>query len=44
TLTDMPLADIAERTGFASQSALSHAFRRRYGHSPMQLRRPSANG
>ena len=44
TLTDMPLAEIAERTGFASQSALSHAFRRRYGHSPMQLRRPSANG
>lgn len=41
TLTDMPLADIAERTGFANQSALSNAFRRRYGHPPMQLRRPS---
>jgi len=40
-LTDMPLTDIAERTGFANQSALSNAFRRRYGHSPMQLRRPS---
>lgn len=39
-LTDMPLADIAERTGFANQSALSNAFRRRYGHPPMQLRRP----
>ncbi|OLO04384.1 AraC family transcriptional regulator [Salinicola socius] len=41
TSTDMPLADIAERTGFANQSALSHAFRRHYGHSPMQLRRLS---
>ncbi|KAA0015645.1 helix-turn-helix domain-containing protein [Salinicola corii] len=40
-LSDMPLADIAERTGFANQSALSNAFRRRYGHPPMQLRRPS---
>ncbi|WP_110656406.1 helix-turn-helix domain-containing protein [Salinicola halimionae] len=40
-LTDMPLADIAERTGFANQSALSNAFRRRYGHSPTHLRRPS---
>ncbi|OLO07699.1 AraC family transcriptional regulator [Salinicola sp. MH3R3-1] len=41
-LTDLPLADIAERTGFANQSALSNAFRRRYGHSPVQLRRPSS--
>ncbi|WP_136064488.1 AraC family transcriptional regulator [Modicisalibacter radicis] len=40
----LPLSEIAARTGFASQSALSHAFRRAYGHPPGQLRRqPSLN-
>ncbi|WP_110647395.1 AraC family transcriptional regulator [Salinicola peritrichatus] len=39
TSTQLPLAEIAERTGFANQSALSHAFRRHYGHPPIQLRR-----
>lgn len=37
--TDLPLAEIAEVTGFANQSALSHAFRRRFGHPPVELRR-----
>lgn len=40
TLTRMPLSDIAEHTGFASQSALSNAFRRHYGHPPRHLRHP----
>lgn len=34
----LPLTDIAIQTGFANQSALSHAFRRSYGASPRQLR------
>ncbi|AZM95455.1 AraC family transcriptional regulator [Vreelandella venusta] len=34
----LPLTDIAIQTGFANQSALSHAFRRNYGLSPRQLR------
>ncbi|MFI0474539.1 helix-turn-helix domain-containing protein [Halomonas sp. HMF6819] len=34
----LALADIAVQTGFANQSALSHAFRRRYGCSPRALR------
>lgn len=34
----LPLTDIAIQTGFANQSALSHAFRRHYGASPRQLR------
>lgn len=42
TSTNTPLAEIAERTGFANQSALSHAFRRHYGHPPTQLRRSPA--
>ncbi|XKH59185.1 helix-turn-helix domain-containing protein [Halomonas sediminis] len=37
-----PLADIAVQTGFANQSALSHAFRRNYGLSPRQLRQDLA--
>ncbi|MBL1376061.1 AraC family transcriptional regulator [Zobellella iuensis] len=37
--TAMPLVDIAERVGFSSQSALTHAFRRRYGQAPGLLRR-----
>lgn len=35
----LPLADIALQTGFASQSTLSHAFRRCFGTSPRTLRR-----
>lgn len=35
----LPLSEIAAQTGFASQSALSHAFRRVYDHPPGQLRR-----
>ncbi|WP_111414675.1 AraC family transcriptional regulator [Billgrantia lactosivorans] len=35
----MPLSQIALNTGFAHQSALSHAFRSAYGHPPSQLRR-----
>ena len=34
----LPLTDIAIQTGFANQSALSHAFRRSYGVSPRKLR------
>ncbi|WP_251976841.1 helix-turn-helix domain-containing protein [Salinicola avicenniae] len=37
--TPLPLAEIAALTGFANQSALSNAFRRRYGHPPTHLRR-----
>ncbi|EPC01348.1 hypothetical protein L861_12300 [Litchfieldella anticariensis FP35 = DSM 16096] len=39
TSTRLPLSEIAAHTGFANQSALSHAFRRAYGHPPSQLRR-----
>ncbi|WP_355660239.1 AraC family transcriptional regulator [Halomonas salifodinae] len=35
----LPLSEVAALSGFANQSALSHAFRRRYGHPPSQLRR-----
>lgn len=35
----MPLSQIALNTGFAHQSALSHAFRGAYGCPPSQLRR-----
>ncbi|MBZ9557395.1 MULTISPECIES: AraC family transcriptional regulator [unclassified Modicisalibacter] len=35
----LPLNEIAARTGFASQSALSHAFRRVYHQPPGELRR-----
>lgn len=40
--TRLPLSHIAERTGFANQSALSHAFRRAFGHPPSHLRQRSA--
>lgn len=40
--TRLPLSHIAERTGFANQSAFSHAFRRTFGHPPSQLRQPDA--
>jgi AraC-like DNA-binding protein len=39
----MPLTDIAIQTGFANQSALSHAFRRSYGLSPRKLRQGVAS-
>ncbi|WFF42409.1 AraC family transcriptional regulator [Salinicola endophyticus] len=39
TSSDTPLSEIAERTGFASQSGLSHAFRRHFGYPPVTLRR-----
>lgn len=39
TTSTLPLNEIAARTGFASQSALSHAFRRAFSFSPSQLRR-----
>lgn len=38
----LPLTDIAIQTGFANQSALSHAFRRSYGLSPRQMRQCTA--
>ncbi|WP_022705158.1 GlxA family transcriptional regulator [Pseudorhodobacter ferrugineus] len=40
TDTHHPLADIALRTGFSSQSTLSRAFTRAFGHPPSQLRKP----
>jgi transcriptional regulator GlxA family with amidase domain len=39
TDTRHPLADIALRTGFSSQSALSRAFRQHFGTPPSALRR-----
>ena len=39
TDTRHPLQEVALRTGFASQSAFSRAFRRRFGRSPSILRR-----
>lgn len=39
TDTRHPLGDIALRTGFGAQAALSRAFRRRFGHPPSDLRR-----
>ncbi|WP_447928626.1 helix-turn-helix domain-containing protein [Vreelandella sp. EE27] len=39
----LPLTDIAVQTGFANQSALSHAFRRRYGQSPRAFRQVREN-
>ncbi len=37
--TKIPLIEIAEKVGFSSQSALTHAFRRFYGETPGQLRK-----
>lgn len=37
--TDLPLAEIAIRTGFASPSSFAHSFRRHTGRSPSSLRR-----
>ncbi|APD13428.1 AraC family transcriptional regulator [Pandoraea pulmonicola] len=37
--TDAPLADIALDVGFNDQSALTHAFRQHFGHTPAAWRR-----
>lgn len=39
--TRLPMAEVAERTGFSSISALSRAFRREYGLPPTAARRPA---
>ena len=39
--TNLPLADIAERTGFSAIASLSRAFRRQFGASPSAARRAS---
>lgn len=39
TSSSLPLSEVAARTGFASQSGLSHAFRRAFNCPPSQLRR-----
>lgn len=39
TASAMPLSEVAAQSGFSSQSALSHAFRRVLGFPPSQLRR-----
>ncbi|WP_148254262.1 AraC family transcriptional regulator [Aidingimonas lacisalsi] len=41
TTTRLPISEVAANTGFANQSALSHAFRRTYGQPPSELRRTS---
>lgn len=41
TDTDLGMAEIAVRTGFASIASLSRAFRRRFGHPPTAARRGS---
>jgi len=38
----LPLSQIAQRTGFTHQSALTHAFRSTYGCTPSHLRRSQA--
>ncbi|WP_433467653.1 helix-turn-helix domain-containing protein [Spirillospora sp. CA-128828] len=38
------ITDLAHATGFSSASALSHAFRQRFGVSPRELRRHGARG
>ncbi|QJQ95303.1 MULTISPECIES: AraC family transcriptional regulator [Halomonadaceae] len=42
TSSRLPLSEIAAHTGFANQSALSHAFRRAFDQPPSALRRSSA--
>lgn len=36
--TDLPVAEVASRCGFSSQSALTHAVRRQWGQTPRGLR------
>lgn len=40
TDTHHSLAEVAMRTGFSSQSTLSRAFQRAFGHAPSSLRKP----
>ena len=40
--SSLPLSQIAQRTGFTHQSALTHAFRSTYGCTPSHLRRNQA--
>jgi len=40
--TDMPVTEAAVASGFQSTTTFSKAFRRRFGHSPHQLRRGTA--
>lgn len=40
--TDANLSTIARRTGYDSEASLSKAFRRAYGRSPGDYRRPTA--
>ena len=44
TDTDLPLAEIALRTGFASPSSFAHSFRRHVGRSAGELRRAARVG
>jgi transcriptional regulator GlxA family with amidase domain len=39
--TNLPIADVAERTGFSAIASLSRAFRRRFGAPPSAARRAS---
>lgn len=40
--TNLPIADIAERTGFSAIASLSRAFRRQFGQPPSVVRRAQA--
>jgi len=40
---NVTITDLAHATGFSSASALSHAFRQRFGVSPRELRRHGAS-
>jgi AraC family transcriptional regulator of adaptative response / DNA-3-methyladenine glycosylase II len=42
--TDMPIAEVAARTGFPSARRMSAAFGRLYGRPPSALRKPSNRG
>lgn len=39
--SDRSISDIAERVGYRSDSAFSHAFKRQFGHGPGAIRRPA---
>jgi transcriptional regulator GlxA family with amidase domain len=40
--TTLPIADIANVTGFASPSSFTRAFREKFGHAPRQQRKLAA--